>query len=48
MAFTGVINDEAQKARIENFLNRRGISAVYLTERTLFDIGSAIPITEEI
>lgn len=37
-----------QKLRIESFLNERGISAVYLTEHTLFDIGSAIPITEEI
>ncbi len=48
IAFTGVIKDAAQKLRIESFLNERGISAVYLTERTLFDIGSAIPITEEI
>lgn len=48
MAFTGVINDAAQKLLIESFLNERGISAVYLTEHTLFDIGSAIPITEEI
>lgn len=48
IAFTGIIKDAAQKLRIESFLNDRGISAVYLTEHTLFDIGSAIPITEEI
>ncbi len=48
MAFTGVINDAGEKHRIESFLNERGISAVYLTLERLFDIGSAIPIIEEI
>lgn len=47
LAFTGRINDAAEKLRIENFLNERGISAVYLTDEPLFDIGSAIPIIEE-
>ena len=42
MAFTGVI------ARIERFLNERDIAPVYLTNAPMFDIGSAIPITEEI
>ena len=46
MAFTGVINDKAERRRIERFLNERGIYAVYLTDGPLFDIGSAIPITE--
>lgn len=48
MAFTGVINDAGEKLRIESFLNERGINAVYLTSERLFDIGSAIPIIEEI
>ncbi len=48
MAFTGVINDDAERSRIEHFLNERGVAAVYLTEIPLFDIGSAIPIIEEV
>lgn len=48
MVFTGIIDDEAQRVQIETFLGERGIKALYLTERKLFDIGSAIPITEEI
>ena len=48
MAFTGIINDTAERLRIERFLNERGIHAVYLTEESIFDIGSAIPIAEEI
>ena len=48
MAFTGVIkNDEARKS-IEAFLHERGIAAEYLTDDEIFDIGSAIPIIEEI
>lgn len=48
MAFTGIIEDEAERRSIERFLNERGIAALYLTEYRIFDIGSAIPITEEI
>ncbi len=48
MAFTGIIEDEAERRSIERFLNERGIAALYLTEHRIFDIGSAIPITEEI
>lgn len=47
MAFTGVISNAAERSRIESFLNERGVSAVYLTDEPLFDIGSAIPIIEE-
>ena len=48
LAFTGVIkNDEARKS-IEAFLSERGIAAEYLTDDEIFDIGSAIPIIEEI
>ncbi len=48
MAFTGIINDASERSRIERFLNERGISAVYLTQMPLLDVGSAIPITEEV
>ena len=48
MAFTGVIADVCERSRIERFLNERDIAPVYLTNAPMFDIGSAIPITEEI
>lgn len=48
IAFTGIINNTDEKNRIESFLSSRGIEAIYLTEHELFDIGSAIPLTEEI
>lgn len=47
MAFTGIVDDENEKNKIERFLSDRGITALYLTKLKLFDIGSAIPITEE-
>ena len=46
LAFTGNINNVTERERIESFLNKRGIEAVYLTSNGLFDIGSAIPLTE--
>lgn len=48
IAFTGMIDDYNERIRIESFLEERDVKAVYLTERQLFDIGSAIPITEKI
>lgn len=48
IAFTGEIKSEEAKSAIESFLNKRGIEAVYLTDNEIFDIGSAIPIIEEI
>ena len=48
IAFTGTIECSQEKNAIESFLADRGIEAVYLTERKLFDIGSAILLTEEI
>lgn len=47
LAFTGTINNITERERIESFLNKRGVEAVYLTSKELFDIGSAIPLTEE-
>lgn len=48
MAFTGTINNSNERKRIESFLDNRGVQAVYLTDEPIFDIGSAIPIVEEI
>lgn len=48
VAFTGMIRNTYERNKIESFLSKRGIEAVYLTEHELFDIGSAIPLTEEI
>ena len=48
VAFTGMIRNTYERNKIESFLSKRGIEAVYLTEDELFDIGSAIPLTEEI
>lgn len=46
LAFTGMIEDKTERYRIESFLSERGINPVYLTDRRIFDIGSAIPLTE--
>ena len=43
-----MIRNTYERNKIESFLSKRGIEAVYLTEDELFDIGSAIPLTEEI
>lgn len=48
IAFTGIIKHAESKSAIENFLNTRGVEAEYLTAAEIFDIGSAIPIIEEI
>lgn len=46
LAFTGRLEAHPDKARIIAFLRERHIEAVYLTDRPLFDIGSAIPLLE--
>lgn len=48
LAFTGYIINNNVREQIESFLMERGIKAVYLNDCPAFDIGSAIPITEEI
>lgn len=47
MAFTGTLDAHPDRARILAFLSARGVNAVYLTGLPVFDIGSAIPITEQ-
>ncbi len=46
LAFTGAIEDTNIKYKIESFLSERGIKPIYLTDKPIFDIGSAIPLTE--
>ena len=48
LAFTGVIKDAEIRKLIEDFLHERNIRPIYLTENEIFDIGSAIPLTEEL
>lgn len=47
MAFTGYIINNNVRDQIESFLSERGIKAIYLNDCPAFDIGSAIPLTEE-
>ena len=47
IAFTGLITDATIRNKIEAFLKSRKIKPVYLTDNKIFDIGSAIPLTEE-
>lgn len=48
IAFTGNINDRFCKELIESFLDKHSNKSIYLTDKDLFDIGSAIPLTEQI
>ena len=47
MAFTGRLDGHPDRDRILEFLSAHGIEPVYLTELPVFDIGSAIPLTEK-
>lgn len=46
LAFTGKIVDTSIESKIESFLSKRNINPIYLTDSPIFDIGSAIPLTE--
>lgn len=46
LAFTGVINDTEIRKSIETFLDKHNIEPVYLTTEEVFDIGSAVLLTE--
>lgn len=48
LAFTGVIEDTIIKSKIESFLCKQNIKPIYLTDKPIFDIGSAIPLTESV
>lgn len=47
LAFTGTLDFHQDKPRILAFLAERDITPVYLTDAPIFDIGSAIPLTEK-
>lgn len=47
LAFTGALDAHPDKQRILAFLAERNITPVYLTTAPIFDIGSAIPLTEK-
>lgn len=47
LAFTGTLDALPDKPRILAFLAERNITPVYLTDSPIFDIGSAIPLTEK-
>lgn len=47
LAFTGILDVLPDKPRILAFLAERNITPVYLTDAPIFDIGSAIPLTEK-
>ncbi|MGI5984936.1 MAG: hypothetical protein GXY01_04445 [Clostridiales bacterium] len=46
IAFTGSLDNHPDKREIENFLWQNNVSPIYLTDKPIFDIGSAIPVFE--
>lgn len=48
LAFTGTFDAHPDKMRILDFIASHGVNALYLTDEPIFDIGSAIPLTEKI
>lgn len=46
LAFTGALDCHPSKNDILAFLERHAVEPVFLTDRPIFDVGSAIPITE--
>lgn len=47
LAFTGTLDLHPDKQRILDFLSARNITPAYLTSEPIFDIGSAITLTEK-
>ena len=48
LAFTGHLRNHPDADRIELFIKSHGVTICTLTDRPIFDIGSAIPVVEEI
>ncbi len=46
LAFTGVLNHHADKDKILDFLRKKSVEPVFLTDLPIFDIGGAVPIIE--
>ena len=47
ICFTGVLDCHPDKFRILDFLSANNVQPVFLTNEPLFDIGSAVPLTEK-
>lgn len=47
IAFTGTLDNHPDKSAVLEFIHARGVEAVFLTDNTIFDIGSALPICEK-
>lgn len=47
MAFTGSLDFHPDKDNILNFLSLHNVKPVYITERSIFDVGSVIQIVEK-
>jgi hypothetical protein len=48
LCFTGSLKYLSQKDGILSFLEKKGVSPIYLTENPLVDIGSIIPLKEDL
>lgn len=48
IVFTGSLDDHPDRVSIESFASDHGVKIEYLTNTQIFDIGSAIPLTEYI
>ena len=48
LCFTGILDTfpDEERNRILEFLDKKGIEPVFLTDRPLFDIGGAVPVLE--
>lgn len=47
ICFTGVLDDHPDKDAILSFLEKHNVRPVFLTDQPIFDIGSAVPLTEK-
>ncbi len=47
IAFTGRLDRHPDQEKILDFLRTRGFDPVFLTDRDLFDVGGAVPLTEK-
>lgn len=48
LAFTGKLDRHPDKNKIIKFLDERGVEPVFLSSEPIFDIGSGIPVIEEV
>lgn len=46
LAFTGNLEHHPDKAAILDYLSKKGITPIFLTDEPIFDVGSVFPLTE--